>query len=456
MNNSANPEYPGKDLEAMSFAVNYHQWIVDELAPFFGQNVVEVGAGVGDLTALLLQTDIKHLYAFEPASNLFPLLARNMQGQSRLTTINDYFKPELAPDVIDSVLYINVLEHIRNDLTELLMVNRALRNGGHLLLFVPALQWLFSKADLSMGHFRRYYRRDLVKLVEDTGFSIEKAHYFDISGILPWYLNFVVLKNSFNASSVALYDKIVVPAVRLLEKAKTDPKAKKEIQENDPRALEILESVDDVKDEFRNTEAMQPAAVFQFFLASSKGNELILHHNDKPTAFRFPRQRKENGLCLSDYVSPNEKDGDTVAMFVTTVGKGVRERSEQLKNRGDYLKSHILQSLAIESAEAYAELLHAQLRKMWGFPDPTDMTMMMRFKGKYRGKRYSFGYPACPRLDDQKPLFDLLDPSEAGVQLTEEFMMDPEASVSALAFHHPDSVYFSVGKTGEDSEDNQS
>ena len=223
MNNSANPEYPGKDLEAMSFAVNYHQWIVDELAPFFGQNVVEVGAGVGDLTALLLQTGLKHLYAFEPASNLFPLLAKNMEKQSRVTIINDYFKPELAPDVIDSVLYINVLEHIKNDRTELLMVNRALRNGGHLLLFVPALQWLFSNADMSMGHFRRYYRPDLVKLVEETGFTIEKAHYFDMGGILPWYLNFVVLKNSFNASSVALYDKIVVPAMRLFERAVKPP-----------------------------------------------------------------------------------------------------------------------------------------------------------------------------------------------------------------------------------------
>ncbi len=76
---------------------------------------------------------------------------------------------------------------------------------------------------MSMGHFRRYYRRDLVKLVEDTGFTIEKAHYFDMGGILPWYLNFVVLKNSFNASSVALYDKIVVRSVRLLEKAVKPP-----------------------------------------------------------------------------------------------------------------------------------------------------------------------------------------------------------------------------------------
>ena len=164
------------------------------------------------------------------------------------------------------------------------------------------------------------------------------------------------------------------------------------------------------------------------------------------TELRFPRQRKEDGLCLADYtLAANGTFPDTIAMFVTTVGKGVRELSESLKNRGDYLKSHILQALALETAEAYAEFLHAQLRRTWGFPDPEGMTMMERFQAKYHGKRYSFGYPACPRLDDQRPLFDLLRPEDLGVQLTEGFMMDPEASVSAIVFHHPEATYFSVG-----------
>lgn len=139
-------------------------------------------------------------------------------------------------------------------------------------------------------------------------------------------------------------------------------------------------------------------------------------------------------------------------MFLVSVGQGIREKAEELKTSGDYLKSHIIQVLALESAEAYAELLHSQLRKTWGFPDAPDMTMMDRFQAKYRGKRYSFGYPACPRLDDQAILFSLLNPEEIGVQLTEGFMMDPEASVSALAFHHPAATYFSVGST----EDNRS
>jgi 5-methyltetrahydrofolate--homocysteine methyltransferase len=129
--------------------------------------------------------------------------------------------------------------------------------------------------------------------------------------------------------------------------------------------------------------------------------------------------------------------------------------AENLKNRGDYLKSHVLQALALESAEANAELIHSQLRKTWGYADPPEMTMMERFQAKYQGKRYSFGYPACPRLDDQAMIWKLLSPQEIGVELTEGFMMDPEASVSAMVFHHADATYFSVGHTGDALDDNR-
>jgi 5-methyltetrahydrofolate--homocysteine methyltransferase len=104
-----------------------------------------------------------------------------------------------------------------------------------------------------------------------------------------------------------------------------------------------------------------------------------------------------------------------------------------------------MQALAIETAEACAEWLHRRIREDWGFPDPPEITMQQRFTSRYRGKRYSFGYPACPNLDDQVGIWKLLRPEEIGVQLTEGMMMDPEASVSALVLHHPDCAYFSVG-----------
>ncbi len=137
----------------------------------------------------------------------------------------------------------------------------------------------------------------------------------------------------------------------------------------------------------------------------------------------------------------------TWPLFAVTCGAGVRERAEALKTRGEYLKSHALQALAIECAEAFAEMLHARLRTLWGFPDPADLAIADKLKGHYRGIRVSFGYPACPNLADQATLWRLLGPEQIGMTLTEGFMMDPEASVSALVFHHPQAKYFKADRS---------
>jgi 5-methyltetrahydrofolate--homocysteine methyltransferase len=232
------------------------------------------------------------------------------------------------------------------------------------------------------------------------------------------------------------------------------------------KVLELMEVVESLKRECR-TGVFRPKAVFQFFEAASEGNHLHIYsyeeayrlrtapaepkESPKPlVSFDFPRQAKVNGLCLSDYVNPlGSPQPDNICMFVVTAGEGVRQWADELKNRGEYLKSHVLQALALETAEAYAEFLHSQIRNMWGFNDPPEMTMMERFQAKYVGKRYSFGYPACPVLDDQAHLFRLLKPEDIGVNLTEGFMMDPEASVSAIVFHHPAATYYGVGELGQ-------
>ena len=217
------------------------------------------------------------------------------------------------------------------------------------------------------------------------------------------------------------------------------------------KAVELFNEMEDVKSEARKF--MKVRAVWQFFEAESAGETLHLFGpggKEPLQTWNFKRQAAGDQLCLSDYVLP-ARDGrrDHVAIFVVTAGEGVRERSEKAKQEGFYFKSHGLQALAIETAEASAEWLHRRIREDWGFADPPEMTMAQRFTSKYRGKRYSFGYPACPDLEDQAGLFKLLRPEEIGVQLTEGFMMDPEASVSALVFHHPDCKYFSVGESGE-------
>ncbi len=213
----------------------------------------------------------------------------------------------------------------------------------------------------------------------------------------------------------------------------------------DAKYLELCGIVEDVQ---KRAEQgwMKAKAVYRWFRANAKGNTLIVSGPDgkELERFEFPRQPVPDGLCLADFVRPEGQGVDYVCFFALTAGEGIRARAEELKNKGEYVLSHALQSVAIETAEAYAEKLHRDLRTGWGFPDPPGMTMNDRLKAKYQGVRVSFGYPACPDLADQEKLFRLLKPEEIGLQLTEGHMMDPEASVSALVFHHSQAEYFNA------------
>jgi 5-methyltetrahydrofolate--homocysteine methyltransferase len=213
-------------------------------------------------------------------------------------------------------------------------------------------------------------------------------------------------------------------------------------EQGDPKLRKLEAVIAELQQEAR-AGALSARAVWRFFPAAAEGDRITLVDPDSgrpAAAWDFPRQGREGGLCLADYVLP----GDHLALFVTTAGAGVRQRAEEWKRRGDYLKSHAFAALALETAEAAAEYLHACLRRRWGFPDPPEMTLQETLAARYRGKRYSFGYPACPDLAFQRQLFEVLHPQDIGVELTEGDMMDPEASVSALVFHHPDARYFGV------------
>ncbi len=223
----------------------------------------------------------------------------------------------------------------------------------------------------------------------------------------------------------------------------------------DPKAHDLHAHVEGVVEEMLRRPDIKARAVYKFFRAYGDGDSLVItcpEGDHVKERFEFGRQAKDGGLCLSDFVAPKDSGRvDYVAFLATTVGPGVRALAEQWKAEGEYLKSHILQVLALEGAEAFAELLHEKIREMWGFPDPAGTTKQDLFKAQYRGVRVSFGYPACPRLEDQAQLFRLLDVEKSiGVHLTEGFMMEPEGSVSALVFHHPEARYFSL--TEQDAE----
>jgi 5-methyltetrahydrofolate--homocysteine methyltransferase len=219
--------------------------------------------------------------------------------------------------------------------------------------------------------------------------------------------------------------------------------------DGDPRALDLVRMMDEIRSEAKNW--MRVAEVWRFFEVTSDGNRLDLYQPgaaEPVQSFELPRQPKTDGLCLADYVLPPRGGRrDTVAVFVVTAGEGIRDRAAADRAAGEYLRSHAVQALAVETAEAAAERLHRRLRELWGFPDPPQLTMKDRFRADYRGKRYSPGYPACPDLEMQQQIWALLDPDEIGVRLTEGMMMDPEASVSAMVFHHPDCSYFSAAGT---------
>lgn len=213
----------------------------------------------------------------------------------------------------------------------------------------------------------------------------------------------------------------------------------------DSRATELKDLVDD----YLKSDLLKPSGLYQFFPAQADGDDVVVYDPaDSKTEierFTFPRQQVEPFLCLADFLKTVESgEMDYIALMVVTAGQGVMATARQLKDSGKFLESHALQSTALELAEGFAERMHQEIRDQWGFPDATDFTMRDRFAAKYQGQRFSFGYPACPNLEDQEKLFGLLKPEDIGVHLTEGFMMEPEASVSAIVFAHPDARYFNV------------
>ena len=211
--------YEGRDLETMSFAQNYHAWIRDIFKPFLGDKVAEVGAGSGNFSSLLLQSDIKELVAVEPSQEMYPLLKKRLEGDLRVVTRQALFKDICGEykNQFDAIVYVNVLEHVKDHEQELLYIHDALREGGYACIFVPALQGLYSPLDKEIGHYRRYSKGEVRQLLEAAGFEVVKLTYFDIVGIVPWFIFMKVLKKKLQGGDVAIYDKAVIPVMRAIE-----------------------------------------------------------------------------------------------------------------------------------------------------------------------------------------------------------------------------------------------
>jgi SAM-dependent methyltransferase len=213
----------------MTRAVRYHRWIVGELAPYLKGSVAEVGAGSGNVAErLLLSTGIEHLTAIEPSSAMFRLLRERLDGEPRATVLRGRLG-ELDgafAGAFDSIVYLNVLEHVEDDRGELRRAHACLRPGGHLCLFVPALPWLYGRLDAEVGHLRRYGRAGLRGAVEDAGFRVVRLRYFDAAGVLPWLLYVRLLRRELTESTVGFYDRWIVPLTRAVERRVSPPLGK--------------------------------------------------------------------------------------------------------------------------------------------------------------------------------------------------------------------------------------
>jgi 5-methyltetrahydrofolate--homocysteine methyltransferase len=217
----------------------------------------------------------------------------------------------------------------------------------------------------------------------------------------------------------------------------------KKDQEQKRREAAALLAV--VKEEILERQLIKARGVYRFFPAASAGDDLRLSVPDgAETVLNFPRQPAGDRLCLADFTEPAASGRrDHVALLVVTCGEGVLQFARREREAGHYVRSYLVEALALTLAEAFADALHYRIRKEWGIAEADPARPLLR--SKYRGKRYSFGYPVCPDLANQKLLFDLLRPEpDAGVKLTDGFMMDPEASVSAIVFHNPKAVYFGI------------
>ncbi|WP_414505732.1 methionine synthase [Streptomyces sp. NEAU-L66] len=200
-------------------------------------------------------------------------------------------------------------------------------------------------------------------------------------------------------------------------------------------------------DKLQTENLLEAAVVHGYFPCVSKGEDLILLHEDgtERTRFTFPRQRRGRRLCLADYFRPEESgETDVVGLQVVTVGSKLGGATAELFEANSYRDYLELHGLSVQLAEALAEYWHARVRAELGFAgeDPDDVEDM--FALKYRGARFSLGYGACPDLEDRAKIADLLKPERIGVELSEEFQLHPEQSTDAIVIHHPEAKYFNA------------
>lgn len=217
--------YASDELDAMAGATNYYDWIVDRFRPFLGGRILEVGAGIGTFSEYLAAAAPgATLTLVEPAGNNVPRLTERFAGHPGVSVVHGVLGEALPAATADSVVAVNVLEHVQDDAAFVAHAARVLSPGGHLLLFVPAGPGIFGTLDEAFEHYRRYEREGLRALLGAAGFELHDLRYTNLPGVLAWWLTGRVLRRrTVTARSARTYDRLVIPWLRRLERHWTPP-----------------------------------------------------------------------------------------------------------------------------------------------------------------------------------------------------------------------------------------
>lgn len=212
--------YDGQDLEALADLPRYTGWILQQFSPWLQGRVLEVGAGIGNVS-LRYVDEVRDVVLVEPAQNLHARLVERVGSRAHVQTANALLAdvaPHLLQEPFDAAVLVNVLEHIDEDVAMLRHLHDLVKPGGAVLLFVPALPWLYGSLDELVHHVRRYTRPGLKNVIEQAGLQVQRLEYCDVLGVLPWWLVGRVLRQRrFDPRSALLYDRIGVPTTRALE-----------------------------------------------------------------------------------------------------------------------------------------------------------------------------------------------------------------------------------------------
>lgn len=211
--------YSGTELEAVASAKNYYQWIVERFAPFLGRRVVEVGAGIGTFAEFIAaRPGVESLLCVEPAENVFPVLAGRFNNDTRIKTVQANIDQLDIVDAADSLVAVNVLEHVEDDEAFLRAAARIVVPGGHLLLFVPAHQFLYGSLDAAFDHYRRYSKAELSSVLSRAGWEPVRISNVNIAGILPWLIAGRLFRSTtLGHLQMRIFDSLVIPVVKRVE-----------------------------------------------------------------------------------------------------------------------------------------------------------------------------------------------------------------------------------------------